>query len=63
MIVDGRRLRRKDKDYLSWFVRVEDPADVVMLDRLVKDLRNPPNRLVLHELLTNYHPLKPEAIL
>jgi hypothetical protein len=37
-MIDGRRLRRRDREYFGFYVRVEDP----------------PNRLILHTLLSNY---------
>ena len=53
-MVDGRRIRKQDRDYFGFYTRMDDPSDIAILDKIVKDMRNPPNRLLIHELLTNY---------
>lgn len=53
-MVDGRRLRKPDKKDFRFAVLVEDPQDILAIDRIVKDLHNPPNRIIFHNLLQTY---------
>jgi hypothetical protein len=60
MHLDGRRLRRHDREVFGLNIRVEDPSDVATIDRILQEQRNPTNRQLLHLLLENYkkHNLK-----
>jgi hypothetical protein len=53
-MIDGRRIRKSDRDYFGFYTKIDDPGDIKILDQMVRDMRNPPNRLLIHELLTNY---------
>jgi hypothetical protein len=54
MNLDGRRLRRHDRDVFGLNIRVENPSDVLIIDRIIQDHRNPSNRQLLHLLLETY---------
>jgi hypothetical protein len=54
MAVDGRRLRRQSKDYFGFYSRMDSEEDIALLDKIIKEQRNPPNREVIHLLLANY---------
>jgi hypothetical protein len=52
--MDRRRIRDQGRDHYGLYIRLEDQVDITRFDAVVKELRYPPNREVLHVLLEVY---------
>jgi hypothetical protein len=59
-MVDGRRYRKPDREYLGFYAKISEPADILLLDKLVKNLRGSTNQFLIHELLRTAVKARPE---